>query len=171
VLRCSENRQTFRSGVSHGLLSHIRASIAWRTSVGMRRRGSSPVARRGARQRAGLTPVSASNTLSCQRETLHTNQINLIKNPLDRDHGIYRVIQPRWSYVCAPAQVVYRDAAEHCRWFDGRPHSRDWRARRPFDRSPTSGSSGPYEQSVPRRLGRSVVGPALDGPVLCRICK
>jgi hypothetical protein len=37
-----------------------------------RRRGSSSVARRGARQRTGLTPVSASNTLSCQRETLHT---------------------------------------------------------------------------------------------------
>ena len=35
------------------------------------RRGSSPAARRGARQRAGLTPVSASNTLSCERETPH----------------------------------------------------------------------------------------------------
>jgi hypothetical protein len=34
----------------------------------------------------------------------------------------------------------------------------------------TACSRGPYEQSVPRRLGRSVVGPALDGPVLCRIC-
>src|SRR5271169_5504703 len=33
-------------------------SLGWR-----RRRGSSPAARRGARQRAGLTPVSASNTL------------------------------------------------------------------------------------------------------------
>jgi len=55
-----------------------------------RRRGSSPVARRGAQQRAGLTPASASNTLSCHRETLHPNQISSIKNPLDSDHGIYR---------------------------------------------------------------------------------
>ena len=55
-----------------------------------RRRGSSPVARRGVRQRAGLTLVSASNTLACQRETLHPNQISPIKNPLDSDHGIYR---------------------------------------------------------------------------------
>ena len=37
-------------------------SLGWR-----QRRGSSPAARRGARQRAGLTPVSASNTLSCER--------------------------------------------------------------------------------------------------------
>jgi len=35
-----------------------------------------------------LTPVSASNNLSCQRET--PNQINPIKNPPDSDHGIYR---------------------------------------------------------------------------------
>ena len=63
------------------------ADIGWR-----RRRGSSPVARRGARQRAGLTPVSAFNTLSCQREThLTPSEINRIKNPLDSDHGIYRV--------------------------------------------------------------------------------
>jgi len=41
-------------------------SLGWR-----QRRGSSPAARRGARQRAGLTAVSASNTLSCERETLH----------------------------------------------------------------------------------------------------
>src|SRR5262249_295002 len=57
--------------------------LGWR-----RRRGSSPVARRGARQRAGLTPASASNTLSCQRETPKSDQP--IKNPLDSDHGIYR---------------------------------------------------------------------------------
>ena len=53
------------------------ADIGWR-----RRRGSSPAARRGARQRAGLTPASASNTLSCQRETLHSQQLKSIKNPL-----------------------------------------------------------------------------------------
>ena len=46
------------------------ADIGWR-----RRRGSSPAARTGARQRAGLTPASASNTLSCQRETLHSQQL------------------------------------------------------------------------------------------------
>ena len=53
------------------------ADIGWR-----RWRGSSPAARTGARQRAGLTPASASNTLSCQRETLHSQQLKSIKNPL-----------------------------------------------------------------------------------------
>jgi hypothetical protein len=48
------------------------ADIGWR-----RKRGSSPAARRGARQRAGLTLASASNTLSCQRQTLHSQrQVN-----------------------------------------------------------------------------------------------
>ena len=57
-------------------------SLGWR-----QRRGSSPAARRGARQRAGLTPVSASNILSCERETLTQSPI---KKSLDSDHGIYR---------------------------------------------------------------------------------
>lgn len=61
------------------------ADIGWR-----RRRGSSPAARTGARQRAGLTPASASNTLSCQRETLHSQQLRSIKKSIDSDHGIYR---------------------------------------------------------------------------------
>ena len=59
------------------------ADIGWR-------RGSSPAARTGARQRAGLTPASASNTLSCQRETLHSQQLRSIKKSIDSDHGIYR---------------------------------------------------------------------------------
>ena len=57
-------------------------SLGWR-----QRRESSPAARRGARQRAGLTPVSASNTLSCERETLHPKPN---QKYLDGDHGIYR---------------------------------------------------------------------------------
>ena len=61
------------------------ADIGWR-------RGSSPAARTGARQRAGLTPASASNTLSCQRETLHSQQLRSIKKSIDSDHGIYRYI-------------------------------------------------------------------------------
>jgi hypothetical protein len=56
-------------------------ALSWR-----QRRGSSPVARRGARQRAGLTPVSASNILSCKRETLHPKPT---QKSLDSDHGIY----------------------------------------------------------------------------------
>jgi hypothetical protein len=58
-------------------------SLGWR-----QRRGSSPAARRGARQRAGLTPVSASNILSCERETHQTSSGR--SNSLDADHGIYR---------------------------------------------------------------------------------
>src|SRR6266567_721416 len=61
------------------------ADIGWR-----RRRGASPAARGGARQRAGLPPASASNTLSCRRETLHSQQLRSIKKSIDSDHGIYR---------------------------------------------------------------------------------
>ena len=72
------------------------ADIGWR-----RRRGSSPAARRGARQRAGLTPVSASNTLSCQRETLHSQQLRSIKKSIDSDHGIYRGLAPALTDLLA----------------------------------------------------------------------
>src|SRR5271166_1961222 len=61
------------------------ADLGWR-----RRWGSSPAARRGARQRAGLTPACASNTLPCQCETLRSKLLWSIKNPIDSDHGIYR---------------------------------------------------------------------------------
>ena len=65
-------------------------ALGWR-----RRRGSSPAARRGARQRAGLTPASASNTLSCQRETPHFIRNNSAdQKSLDEDHGIYRDPKP-----------------------------------------------------------------------------
>ena len=46
--------------------------------------------RRGARQRAGLTPASASNTLSCLLEMLHSKQLRSIKMLVDSSHGIYR---------------------------------------------------------------------------------
>jgi hypothetical protein len=62
VLRCAENGQTFRCGDSDGRLSHIKELIAWR----------------------------ASKTLSCQRETLHSQQLRSIKKSIDSDHGIYR---------------------------------------------------------------------------------
>ena len=59
------------------------ADIGWR-------RGSIPAARTGARPRAGLTPASATNTLSCQRETRHSQQLRSSKKSIDSDHGIYR---------------------------------------------------------------------------------
>src|SRR4030095_6530382 len=62
VLRCAENGQTFRCGDSDGRVSHIKELIAWR----------------------------ASKTLSCQRETLHSQQLRSIKKSIDSDHGIYR---------------------------------------------------------------------------------
>jgi hypothetical protein len=41
-----------------------------------------------------LTPASASNTLSCQRETLHFIRNNSAdQKSLDEDHGIYRAIR------------------------------------------------------------------------------
>ena len=89
MLRCAENRQTFRCGDSDGRLSHIKELIAWRTSVG----GGGGVKPRSPKGRAaarGLDPASASNTLSCQRETLHSQQLRSIKKSIDSDHGIYR---------------------------------------------------------------------------------
>jgi hypothetical protein len=65
-------------------------ALGWR-----RRRRSSPAARRGARQRAGLTPASASNTLPCQRETPSLKKLRPVKKSLDSDHGIYRDPGPR----------------------------------------------------------------------------
>ena len=59
--------------------------------LGWRRRwGSCPAARRGARLRAGLTPASASNTLSCLLEMLHLKELRSIKMLIDSNHGIYR---------------------------------------------------------------------------------
>ena len=59
--------------------------------LGWRRRwGSCPAARRGARLRAGLTPASASNTLSCLLEMLHLKELRSIKLLIDSNHGIYR---------------------------------------------------------------------------------
>ena len=55
--------------------------------------GSCPAARRGARLRAGLTPASASNTLSCLLEMLHSKQLRSIKMLIDSNHGIYRDLQ------------------------------------------------------------------------------
>src|ERR1700730_17873048 len=61
-------------------------ALGWR-----RRRGYSPAAEGGARKRAALPPASASNTLSCQRETLHFIRNNSAdQKSLDEDHGIYR---------------------------------------------------------------------------------
>ena len=47
----------------------------------------SPNGRAAAR---GLDPASGSNTLSCQRETLHSQQLRSIEKSIDSDHGIYR---------------------------------------------------------------------------------
>ena len=56
----------------------------------------SPNGRAAAR---GLNPP-ASNTLSCQRETLHSQQLRSIKKSIDSDHGIYRDLRnPCASHV------------------------------------------------------------------------
>src|SRR6516162_8452001 len=86
------------------------ADIGWR-------RGSSPAARTSARQRAGLTPASASNTLSCQRETLHSQQLRSIKKSIDSDHGIYRV------FFCCTALSRDWHEADLPRRFANRPLS------------------------------------------------
>jgi hypothetical protein len=76
-----------------------------------------------ARQRAGLTHASASNTLSCQRETSRS------KNPIDRNHGIYRNRTcPTWHGGVAyqptaynpVKQIAYGVGAEGCFSGNGR---------------------------------------------------
>ena len=62
--------------------------LGWRP-----RWGSCPAARRGARQRAGLTPASAFNTLSCLLEMLHSKQLSSIKMLVDSNDGIYRKVK------------------------------------------------------------------------------
>ena len=52
--------------------------------------GSCPAARRGARLRAGLTPASASNKLSCLLEMLHSKQLRSIKMLIHSNHGTDR---------------------------------------------------------------------------------
>ena len=89
MFRCSKNGQTFRSRNSDGLLSHIKGSIACRISVGGGGGGHAPQPE-GARLRAGLTPASASNKLSCLLEMLHSKQLRSIKMLIDSNHGIYR---------------------------------------------------------------------------------
>jgi len=49
-----------------------------------------PRSPKGARLRAGLTPASASNKLSCLLEMLHSKQLRSIKMLVDSNHGIYR---------------------------------------------------------------------------------
>ena len=81
--------------------------------LGWRRRwGSCPAARTGARQRAGLTPASASNTLSCLLEMLHSKQLRSIKMLVDSNHGIYRV-QPFCCDCSRPLLAVRPEGANH----------------------------------------------------------
>ena len=72
--------------------------------LGWRRRwGSCPAARRGARQRAGLTPASSFNTLSCLLEMLHSKQLRSIKMLVDSNHGIYRDPKTVAVFACRAA--------------------------------------------------------------------
>ena len=45
-------------------------------------------------QDLGRSPEAASNTPSCQQETLHSKQLGSIKVPIDSTHGIYRGENP-----------------------------------------------------------------------------
>jgi hypothetical protein len=42
----------------------------------------------------------ADNTLSCQRETLHSQQLRSIKKSIDSDHGIYRETINQCPLLC-----------------------------------------------------------------------
>jgi hypothetical protein len=56
-----------------------------------RRRGSSPVARRGRAAARGLDArIRFQHPFMPAGDTSHPNQINPIKNPLDSEDGIYR---------------------------------------------------------------------------------
>jgi hypothetical protein len=58
-----------------------------------------------------LTPASASNTLSCQRETLHSQQLKSIKKSIDSDHGIYRTRRAFISLLGSAAAAAWPLAA------------------------------------------------------------
>ena len=62
------------------------ADIGWR-----RRRGSSPAARTGARQRAGLTPPPPPTHFHASERRFTHNSSGQSKKSIDSDHGIYRV--------------------------------------------------------------------------------
>jgi hypothetical protein len=61
-----------------------------------------------------LTPASASNTLSCQRETLHFIRNNSAdQKSLDEDHGIYRDLRnPLGSKSAGIAGGICADLGE-----------------------------------------------------------
>src|SRR5271169_4973642 len=88
-------------------------SLGWR-----QRRGSSPAARRGARERAGLTPVSASNTLSSERETPHPKPNQ--KTPLTvitvstANRGQRRIlaVQKDWGLAAVATAVLGGDLTD-----------------------------------------------------------
>ena len=61
------------------------ADIGWR-----RRRGSSPAARTGARQRAGLTPPPPPTHFHASERCFTHNSSGQSKKSIDSDHGIYR---------------------------------------------------------------------------------
>jgi hypothetical protein len=89
VLRRAENTQTVRCGDRDGLLSDIKASIAWRTSVGGGGGGQAPQPE-GARAARGLDArIRLQHTfMPVGDASPKTAQINQI--PIDSDHGIYR---------------------------------------------------------------------------------
>jgi hypothetical protein len=75
----AERRSRHRRGLLRGASRHS----GWRKAIMPR----SPKARVAAR---GLDATSASNTLSCLLEMLHSKQLKSIKMLVDSNHGIYR---------------------------------------------------------------------------------
>ena len=59
------------------------------------------------------------DTLSCQRETLHSQQLRSIKKSIDSDHGIYRDCHGR----CAPEWMKLRMLALDSKEFSDRVSS------------------------------------------------
>ena len=52
------------------------------------------------------------DTLSCQRETLHSQQLRSIKKSIDSDHGIYRYLL-LW---CMSLDVAVRPEGANHQW-------------------------------------------------------
>jgi hypothetical protein len=77
-----------------------------------RRRGSSPVARRGRAAARGLDArIRFQHPFMPAGDTSHPNQINPIKNPLDSEHGIYRDLACRQPTLRHRSEVMQLD---HC---------------------------------------------------------
>ena len=79
------------------------------------------------------------DTLSCQWETLHSQQLRSIKKSIDSDHGIYRYCEGRFknetSRLLTPSPHVVASLSEFVSLANGPPFPRQRPGMRALKRS------------------------------------